>query len=111
MSTHHSRGGDDGGRVRHDDPMEMSKGLTGADVRALTFRKAGFGHRSYVMDEVDAFLERVAAALDGVGEQLCAADVAGVRFAVGRGRHKGYDESQVDAALDRIEAAVRRRFG
>ena len=58
--------------------------------------------RGYKVDEVDAFLERVEATLEGapIGEPVLAQDVHDVVFRV---RFGGYDEWQVDVYLDRLE--------
>ena len=58
--------------------------------------------RGYKVDEVDAFLDRVEATLDGepVGAPVAAQEVHDVVFRV---RFGGYDEWQVDLHLDRVE--------
>jgi DivIVA domain-containing protein len=57
--------------------------------------------RGYKVDEVDAFLDRVEATLNGEpGPPVAAAEVHDVVFRV---RFGGYDEWQVDLHLDRVE--------
>ena len=58
--------------------------------------------RGYKVDEVDAFLDRVEATLQGeaVGAPVTAQEVHDVVFRV---RFGGYDEWQVDLHLDRVE--------
>lgn len=58
--------------------------------------------RGYKVDEVDAFLDRVEATLEGqpVGAPVSAQEVHDVVFRV---RFNGYDEWQVDLHLDRVE--------
>ncbi len=58
--------------------------------------------RGYKVDEVDSFLDRVEATLNGVarGGAITAAEVHDVVFRV---RFGGYDEWQVDLHLDRVE--------
>jgi DivIVA domain-containing protein len=57
--------------------------------------------RGYKVDEVDDFLDRVEATLNGVpGASVAAQDVHDVVFRV---RFGGYDEWQVDLHLDRVE--------
>ncbi|MCI4064775.1 DivIVA domain-containing protein [Micromonospora sp. R77] len=58
--------------------------------------------RGYKVDEVDAFLDRVEATLDGqpIGAPVASQEVHDVVFRV---RFNGYDEWQVDLHLDRVE--------
>lgn len=57
--------------------------------------------RGYKVDEVDAFLDRVEATLNGEpGPQVSASEVHDIVFRV---RFGGYDEWQVDLHLDRVE--------
>jgi DivIVA domain-containing protein len=57
--------------------------------------------RGYKVDEVDGFLDRVEATLNGVpGAHVAAQEVHDVIFRV---RFGGYDEWQVDLHLDRVE--------
>src|SRR5438046_2473907 len=57
--------------------------------------------RGYKVDEVDSFLDRVEATLNGErGTPVTAAEVHDIVFRV---RFGGYDEWQVDLHLDRVE--------
>src|SRR6266545_6423827 len=57
--------------------------------------------RGYKVDEVDTFLDRVEATLNGVpGAHVASQEVHDVVFRV---RFGGYDEWQVDLHLDRVE--------
>jgi DivIVA domain-containing protein len=60
--------------------------------------------RGYKVDEVDAFLDRVEATLNGAASvPVAAQDVHDVVFRV---RFGGYDEWQVDLHLDRVERQI-----
>src|SRR5215218_8734193 len=60
--------------------------------------------RGYKVDEVDAFLDRVEATLNGAAAApISAQDVHDVVFRV---RFGGYDEWQVDLHLDRVERQI-----
>jgi DivIVA domain-containing protein len=60
--------------------------------------------RGYKVDEVDAFLDRVEATLNGIPSvPVAAQDVHDVVFRV---RFGGYDEWQVDLHLDRVERQI-----
>ncbi|HCT76178.1 MAG TPA: diviva domain-containing protein [Micromonosporaceae bacterium] len=60
--------------------------------------------RGYKVDEVDTFLDRVEATLNGTtAAQVTAQDVHDVVFRV---RFGGYDEWQVDLHLDRVERQI-----
>ncbi|MFE7742419.1 DivIVA domain-containing protein [Nocardia sp. NPDC057455] len=84
--------------------------VTPEDVRRVRFAPPTLGHRGYHADEVDAFLELVAATLAGHGA-LAADDLRNVSFgAPGLGR-RGYRADQVDEYLDqlRVELEFRQR--
>lgn len=82
--------------------------IDSATVRGVTFTKPSLGKRGYSEQEVDAYLQRIAATLDG-HDNLTAADVHTVVFTKPSLGHRGYDEGQVDAFLDAIEAQLTRR--
>ena len=85
-------------------------GLTAEDVRARRFAVTKF-REGYQQAEVDAFLERVAAALapgSGRRERLGADDVVRVRFNPTTFR-AGYDQDEVDDLLDEVVATLRDR--
>ncbi|HLS00280.1 MAG TPA: DivIVA domain-containing protein, partial [Mycolicibacillus parakoreensis] len=79
---------------------EPVAGLTAAEVRAVRFGRPPWGRRGYHKGEVEAFLELVAARLQGPSP-LTARDVHDVAFSrppIGR---RGYNEDEVDVLLDR----------
>ena len=90
--------------------------LTAAALRAPRFGAPGWGKRGYDRAEVDAFLARVATALDAVAAgrmpAVTADQVHSVVFAKpGFGRGRGYDEDEVDRLLESVEGALRTRSG
>ena len=66
------------------------------------FPRAGALRRGYDIDDVDTFIDRVLATLDGSGELT----LRNVRTAVFRPRRGGYDEDAVDETLDRLVELV-----
>ena len=87
-------------------------GITGAEVRAVQLRRAGWGKRGYAPAEVEALLVRAAQALDAVAAGRTPTTTADdVHSAVFRkpklGAGRGYDEDQVDDLLDLIESSLR----
>ncbi|MBF6169574.1 DivIVA domain-containing protein [Streptomyces gardneri] len=84
--------------------------VTPEDVRRTRFATPTPGHRAYHADEVDAFLELVAATLAGEGE-LAADDLRRVGFGPPRLGRRGYRADQVDEYLDqlRVELEFRQR--
>lgn len=83
--------------------------LTGAALRA---RAAAFPltkfREGYDAGEVDEFLERVAAALDGTGAPLDPTAVLNQRFQATKFR-EGYDQDAVDDLLDQVVVSLRVR--
>jgi DivIVA domain-containing protein len=86
--------------------------VTEASLRSVRLGRPGWGRRGYSPAEVDAFLARVADALDALAAgrtpDVTADDVHTVVFTkppLTRGR--GYDEDAVDALLDQVEALLR----
>jgi DivIVA domain-containing protein len=78
--------------------------LTTQQVRSIVFSKATVGQRGYNADEVDAFRDRVEAALlDPTGRPLTAEQVGSVAFSQPRGGQRGYNQGEVDAFLDRVQ--------
>jgi DivIVA domain-containing protein len=73
--------------------------LTPDDVRNATFRSRKRGKRGYDETEVDAFLDRVEAALRGE-DPLTAEQVLNVAFSPRRRGKRAYAEEEVDALLD-----------
>ncbi|MEU2037686.1 DivIVA domain-containing protein [Nocardia niwae] len=84
--------------------------VTPEDVRRTRFATPTLGYRGYHADEVDAFLELVAAALAGQGV-LAADDLRHVSFGAPRLGQRGYRADQVDEYLDqlRVELEFRQR--
>ena len=70
------------------------------DIRFPTNRFSG-----YAVEDVDAFLSRVQAALNGTAPPLTPEEIRGVQFATSRMR-RGYDEEEVDGFLDELERYV-----
>ncbi|WP_084467535.1 DivIVA domain-containing protein [Actinokineospora inagensis] len=82
--------------------------LTPDAVRAITFDKAPFGRRGYHEDQVDAFLDKVEAALSGTGT-LTLDDVHEAEFDAAPLVKRGYHEDQVDEFLDTVAAELEAR--
>lgn len=82
--------------------------ITPESINNITFAKPPVGKRGYDKDQVDAFLRRAAATLDG-RDSLVASDVRAVVFRKPPAGSRGYDEAQVDAFLDSVEAALKLR--
>ena len=83
--------------------------LTAEDVDKAWFPPAPFGTRGYNQMQVDIFLSRVAATLEGHGT-VTAADVRKVAFTLcPLGRRNGYDPAAVDAFLRYVESALAAR--
>jgi len=80
---------------------------TGADLRAVRLPRAGSGERAYPASQVDALLERGAAALDGSGE-LPAAEVTSAGFGPVSAL-PGYRADAVDELLDALHRELRDR--
>jgi DivIVA domain-containing protein len=78
--------------------------LTPEHVGNMAFAKPPSGKRGYNEDEVDAFLDRVAAALrDPTGRTLTAEQVHNKTFSKPPIGKRGYNEDEVDAFLDLVE--------
>ncbi|HLS75659.1 MAG TPA: DivIVA domain-containing protein [Nocardia sp.] len=81
--------------------------LTPGQVRQISFGPAPFGQRGYSPEEVDAFLDLVAATLEHSGAgSLTASDVHSVRFTQARWGVRGYHPEEVDAFLDQVIYAL-----
>jgi DivIVA domain-containing protein len=81
--------------------------LTPDDVHRMQFTQAAVGRRGYDTDEVDAFLDLVAATLAHGGPgSLTIADVRAVRFTDARLGTRGYTRDEVDAFLDLVVTAL-----
>jgi DivIVA domain-containing protein len=87
-------------------------GLTVEDVRNVVFSEAAFGERSYSHDEVDAFLDRVAAVLqEQTGHTLTPEQVRSIVFSKPPFGSRGYAVADVDEFVDRVEIELTRRAG
>ncbi|WP_280473015.1 DivIVA domain-containing protein, partial [Nocardia cyriacigeorgica] len=86
--------------------------LAPADVHRMRFTPAPLEQRGYHVEEVDAFLDLVAATLahDGPGS-LTVDDVRAVRFTVARLGVRGYQRDEVDAFLDLVVTALQQPVG
>ncbi|WNV82270.1 DivIVA domain-containing protein [Umezawaea sp. Da 62-37] len=78
---------------------------SGEDLLSLKLPKASNG---YDRIEVDAFLGRAAAALDG-RTRMTAGEVRNTRFSTTSGLRRGYRVQAVDALLDTLEQELRFR--
>jgi len=88
--------------------MTSGGSLTGDDVRQVVFAKPPLGKRGYDPHQVDAFMQRVAAALDG-SDPLTADEVHNVIFGKPGIGDRGYSEEEVDALLDIVASTLRQR--
>jgi DivIVA domain-containing protein len=78
-------------------------GLSAAHIHNVAFSKPPMGKRGYHEDEVDAFLDRVEAALqDPPGHPLTAEEVRNVAFSKPPIGRRGYNQDEVDAFLDLV---------
>lgn len=83
--------------------------LTPDDVHRIQFTQAAVGRRGYDIEEVDAFLDLVAATLaNGTPGSLTVTDVRAVRFTEARLGTRGYTRDEVDAFLDLVITALER---
>ncbi|MBN6034665.1 DivIVA domain-containing protein [Amycolatopsis sp. 195334CR] len=84
--------------------------LSADDARSTAFGNAPIGRRGYAKNEVDDFVQRIAATLDGQ-DDLTAAEVHHVVFGKPLIGKRGYDEREVDEFLDTAEEALLSHFG
>ena len=89
-------------------PMSWGREFSAETVRNQSFGKPSLGKRGYSADEVDRYLQVIAAALDG-RSRLSANDVHNVSFKKPPLGRRGYDEEEVDAFLGAIEDQLRAR--
>ncbi|OBA85916.1 hypothetical protein A5662_03545 [Mycobacteriaceae bacterium 1482268.1] len=81
----------------------QTHGLTLEQVRGVAFSKPGAGERGYNEYEVDAFLDRVEAALrDPARRGLTSEEVRGTTFPKAPRGRSGYNEAEVDAFVARV---------
>jgi DivIVA domain-containing protein len=86
--------------------------LTPADVHNVAFSKPPIGRRGYNDAEVNAFLDRVEAALqDPTGRTLTAEQVRNVAFSKPPIGRRGYNPAEVDAFMQLVEQQLRSRAG
>jgi DivIVA domain-containing protein len=84
-------------------PVADSRYLSPEQVHKVAFGKPPIGKRGYHEDEVDAFLDRVEAALrDPTRGLLTAEQVRNVAFGKPPAGRRGYNEDEVDAFLDLV---------
>lgn len=88
----------------------MKREFSAEAVRHHDFKKPPIGKRGYDEDEVDAYLQVIAAALDG-HSRLSANEVHNVAFKKPPIGKRGYDEEEVDTFLDAIEIQLGAREG
>jgi DivIVA domain-containing protein len=92
--------------------LTMGGWLTPEQVRNVAFSTRPVGERGYNEAEVDAFLDRVEAALqDPAGHTLTPEQVRNVTFSKRRIGNRGYNEAEVDAFLDRVEEQLKSQQG
>ncbi|MEV4125132.1 DivIVA domain-containing protein [Nocardia sp. NPDC049707] len=81
--------------------------LTPDDVHRMQFTQAAVGRRGYDIEEVDAFLDLVAATVTHGGPgSLTFSDVRAVRFTEARLGTPGYTRDEVDAFRDLVVTAL-----
>lgn len=86
--------------------------LTAEQVREVTFGAPPMGKRGYSEDEVDAFLDAIAAELADPGGRIVTAEqVSNVAFSKPPVGSRGYDEDDVDDFLARISEQLRVQQG
>jgi DivIVA domain-containing protein len=84
--------------------------VTSIDARTMQFDRAPIGTRGYCEPEVDAFLGRVAATLDGE-DDVTAEEVHHVAFNKAPLSKRGYDHAAVDAFLRLVESTLATHTG
>lgn len=86
--------------------------LTPEQVRGIAFNTPPMGKRGYNEDEVDAFLDAIAAALaDPTRRIVTAEQVGNVAFSKPPIGRRGYNEDEVDEFLARVEEQLRVQQG
>ena len=93
------------------DDFDLGRRLTAEEVHDVAFSKPRMFKRGYDEDEVDAFLERVEAALrDPTGRSgITSAELDDVSFSKPPMGKRGYNEDDVDAFLERVRIEFTRR--
>ena len=90
--------------------LEVVVPLTPMVVDCVTFDRAPLGRRGYNEDQVDDFLDRMQATLEGK-DNLTAQDVRYAEFDPAPFIRRGYHEGQVDEFLDLVVEELTRREG
>lgn len=75
--------------------------VTSAEVNKAAFTRGSTGNRDYDEQEVDEFLDRLAATLDGE-DNVTAAEVRAADFTKAPLGKRGYATDQVQAFLDKV---------
>jgi DivIVA domain-containing protein len=93
------------------DDFQLGRRLTAADVHDVAFSKPPMFKRGYDEDEVDAFLDRVEAALRDRAAQgaVASAELYDVTFSKPPMGKRGYNEDEVDAFLELVRIEFTRR--
>jgi DivIVA domain-containing protein len=81
--------------------------VTSADVDKAAFTRGSAGSRDYDEQEVDEYLDRLAATLDGK-DNLTAAEVRAAEFTRAPAGKRGYAPDQVQKFLERVAATLDR---
>jgi DivIVA domain-containing protein len=84
--------------------------VTADEVYDVRFERAALGSRGYHEPQVETFLRRIAATLEGE-DDLTAAEVHAVSFSRPSLGKRGYDAAEVDAFLRRVEATLAMHAG
>jgi len=79
--------------------------VSSIEARTIQFDRAPIGTRGYHEPEVDAFVDRVAATLEGE-DTVTAEEVHDVAFSKAPLSKRGYDHSAVDAFLRLVEGTL-----
>jgi len=95
---------------RQAEPVQPS-GVTPEEIRNVAFSKPLMGNRGYNEDEVDRYLELIAATLRDPTARggVTPADIRNMAFSKPPIGKRGYNEGEVDAFLDRLEIELARR--
>lgn len=93
------------------DDFDSGRRLTAADVHDVAFSKPPMFKRGFDEDEVDAFLERVEAALRDRTARggVTSAELHDVRFSKPPMGKRGYNEDEVEAFLELVRIEFTRR--
>lgn len=102
--------GDAANRGRRRVVVESTKYLNADDVKNVAFTKAKTIEEGYPEDEVDAFLDLVAAKFRSLeSNKLTSADIHNVSFSAVKPGNRGYSAVEVDAFCDLANQELARR--